>query len=57
MQIQGIGIVSATVKCWEATEGGAALGVIRSPSAPTGPDSCLSSITGSPWHGRGQEQE
>lgn len=57
MQIQGIGIVSATVKCREATEGGAALGVVRSPSAPAGPDSCLSSITGSPRRGRVQEQE
>lgn len=53
MQIQGIGIVSATVKCWEATEGGAELWGICSPSASTTPDSWLSMMTRSPRHGRG----
>lgn len=36
MQIQGMGIVSATVKCWEAAEGGAEQRGICSPLAPAG---------------------
>lgn len=52
MQIQGIGIVSATVKCWEDTKGGAELRGICSPSAPTGPDLWLSMM---PRSRRGRE--
>lgn len=36
MQIQGMGIVSATVKCWETAEGGAEWRGICSPLALAG---------------------
>ena len=36
MQIQGIGIVSATDTCWDSIEGGAELKRILSPWALTG---------------------